>query len=70
MTQIDLEKLKNSLPKNYIDTLSERTGFSRSYVCSVINGDRNSLTIIDAAIELAKEEKASNDLRIKAIANL
>jgi hypothetical protein len=70
MTQIDLEKLKSSLPKNYIDTLSERTGFSRSYVCSVINGDRNSLTIIDAAIELAKEEKASNDLRIKAIANL
>jgi hypothetical protein len=70
MNTIDLEKLKNALPTNYIDTLSERTEFSRSYVCQVINGERNNLEIIDAAIELAKEEKVIREERQKQIDNL
>ena len=71
MNNIDLEKLKKALPTNYIDTLSERTGFSRSYVCQVINGKgRKNLNIIDAAILLAKEEKAIREERQMQINSL
>ena len=70
MTTAELEKLKAALPSNYIDTLSERTEFSRSYVCQVINGERKNFEIIDAAIELAKEEKAIREERILQINNL
>jgi hypothetical protein len=70
MTTNELEKLKSALPANYIDILSVRTEFSRSYVCQVINGERKNFEIIDAAIELAKEEKAIREERKMQIENL
>ena len=70
MNNLDLEKLKSALPKNYIDTICERTRFSRAYVCQVINGERNNFEIIDAAILLAKEEKVIREERQQQINNL
>jgi len=70
MTTAELEKLKLALPSGYIDVLNERTGFSRSYVCQVINGERNNFEIIDAAIQLAKEEKVIREERILQINSL
>jgi len=70
MNAADLEKLKNSLPTGYIDLLAEKCDFSRSYVSQVINGERNNLKIIDAAIDLAKEEKIIREKRQKLINSL
>jgi len=70
MTAQELEKLKSALPTGYIDTISVSTEFSRPYVCQVLNGERNNTQIIDAAIELAKKEKAIREARSAEIANL
>ncbi|MFZ4545863.1 MAG: hypothetical protein ACOYN4_00430 [Bacteroidales bacterium] len=70
MTTLELEKLKTALPVGYLDLLSVSTEFSRSYICQVLNGERNNVQIIDAAIELAKEEKAIREARSAEIANL
>jgi len=63
MTTDELDKLRMALPTKYIDTLCERTQFSRSMVSQVMNGERRNFEIIDAAIELAKEEKAKSEQR-------
>lgn len=70
MTLTELQKLKSALPTNYTDKLSIRTKKSRALVCQVINGKRNNLKIIDAAIQLAKEEKAIREERILEINSL
>ena len=70
MTTEELIKLKNSLPKNYLDKLHESTGFSRPYICQVINGERKNFEIIDAAIILAKEEKIVRENRKSEVESL
>ena len=70
MSTEQLQKLRESLPKKHLDILSKRTGFSTVYIWQVLNGERNNNVIIDAAIELAKEEKANLELRAQAIESL
>ncbi len=71
MNIIELDKLRKSLPKRWMATLSERTGKSKVYVWQVLNGkERNNNAIIDAAIILAKETKAREENRKLAITNL
>ena len=67
---IDLEKLRNSLPKGWKSTLSKTTEFSEVYVWQVLNGERNNSIIIDAAIDLAQQWKKSEELRKTSITNL
>lgn len=70
MTTLELEKLRIALPKNWKSTLATRTGFSDVYVWEVLNGKKNNLIIIDAAISLAKEEKAIREERQQQIDSL
>jgi hypothetical protein len=54
-----LKKLRKSLPVGYARILKERMNnkFSLSMIIRVINGERNNLSILNAAIELAEEYK-------------
>lgn len=70
MAPEELQKLKLSLPKNHLDELSLRTGFSKTYIWQVLNGERNNVEIIDQAIVLAKEEKLKEEKRKEEVANL
>lgn len=67
----ELEKLKSALPSNHLDELSKRTGFSTAYIWQVLNEKRNQKpVIIDAAIQLAEEEKQAEEQRKNRIENL
>jgi hypothetical protein len=70
MNNSELIKLKNSLPFGSISELSIRTRKSKSLVCQVLKGQKNSDLIIDEAIKLAKEEKVKRELRSAEISNL
>ena len=70
MTTEELEKLRSKLPKNNLEALSKITGFSTVYIWQVLNGERKNDVIIDAAIQLAKEELEKINARKMAIENL
>lgn len=70
ITSSDLKKLRDSLPSNYAELLEKKIGFSKSTIYSVMNGVRNNMEIIDAAIELARDTKEKLESQKKAIENL
>jgi hypothetical protein len=70
ITSTELEKLKSSLPNDHLTILNKRTGFSKTYIYQVLNGERSNIAIIDAAIDLAEETKRHNIKRINKIQNL
>lgn len=70
MTKNELKKLRSKLPKNGIKLICEKTGFSRSYVNYVLNGERSQQLIIDKAIEIAIEHKNGLDLKSDLIKTL
>jgi hypothetical protein len=59
MEPYELEKLKKSLSRGALAILSKRTQKSKALITLVLKGKRNNDQIIDAAIILAKEEKAT-----------
>jgi hypothetical protein len=66
----ELEKLKKSLSRGALTTLSKRTQKSKAFITLVLKGLRNNDFIIDEAIALAKEEKAIQMKRKNEISNL
>ncbi|MFZ4546479.1 MAG: hypothetical protein ACOYN4_03550 [Bacteroidales bacterium] len=70
MNNIELIKLRNSLPFGALSELSIRTKKSKSMVTQVLKGKKNSNLIIDEAIKLAKEEKIKRETRSVEISNL
>lgn len=70
MSTEELLKLRNSLPKNYLAELHDRTGRSTTYIWQVLNEKGNNDIIIDAAIILAEETSRKLNERKAAIANL
>lgn len=52
-----LNKLKKNLPRHYPAKLAKITGYSENLVSQVLNGGKKNLTIIEAAIQLVKDEK-------------
>jgi hypothetical protein len=52
-----LEKLRKKLPPNYIKTLMDRTGLSRSSITLTLYGKRENIEVIEAAIALAKKHE-------------
>ena len=70
MTTEELEILRNSLPTKYLDSLHKSTGKSKTYIWQVLHEKRNSELIIDAAIQLAADNKAREEERKNAITNL
>ncbi|MGQ1890621.1 hypothetical protein ACT29H_09285 [Thermophagus sp. OGC60D27] len=57
MTKKELKKLRNELPRGYGRILSEITGKHFNAVYRALKGETNSPEIIQAAINLAKQEK-------------
>lgn len=49
------EKLKEKLPYGWSTILSNRTGYSKNWICGVINGKRSNDQIEMEAIKLASE---------------
>jgi hypothetical protein len=70
MTTTELEKLRLKLPTGYIEKLALTTGKSRGHISEVLNGKKNNLKIIDAAIELAEKEKTLCEQRKLKIESL
>jgi septin family protein len=66
----DLIKLKTALPKNHLVELHKITKYSKTYIWQVLAGERENDQIIDAAIELAKENKEKIESRKSELANL
>ena len=64
MTTLDLENLRNKLPRDYRKELSKRTGLSSSTIYGVLNGKFYSEKVILAAIDLA-EEFAKKEILIR-----
>ena len=60
----DLDKLKSKLPRGYRIRLWKSTGCSLAAIDSVLRGDYNNTTIIDAAIQLAEEHQ--NELKSRS----
>jgi hypothetical protein len=61
MTQQELDKLRKSLPPNWLPTLVARTGYSRIMVSYVLNNRRDNISIIEAAVQLAEEYAAKKE---------
>lgn len=57
LAKTDLKKLKKSLPSGAAQMLAESQGVTQSYVRMVLNGDREDVELIEAAIELAEAQK-------------
>ena len=55
MAKTDLKRLKKRLPAKWAKTINGRIGFSRSYICKVMDGEKENLDIIRAAKQLADE---------------
>lgn len=70
ITKAALRKLKSKLPRNYRKELAKRTGLSESAVYRTLKGDLNNTSIIEAAIQLAKENKDRNNTQIDQINSL
>ena len=71
MNAKDLKTLRNKLPKSWAATIASSTGKSKVYVWQVLNGkERHNDEIIDAAIELAKENKDKEAKRLEQIKSL
>jgi hypothetical protein len=66
----ELKKLRESLPKDFASQIESKTGLSPSTIYKVIAGERNNTKIIDAAIDLAKEQKIKLELQKQAIGKL
>lgn len=64
MPEIDkdlLKKLKQALPGDGVRQIMARTNLSRCYIDNVLAGRRFSVTVIEAAIEVAQIWKEKND---------
>lgn len=57
MTKKELQKLRKSMPPKYRNTLAAQFDVTPGYIDQVFRGDKKSLLIIDAAIELATAHK-------------
>ena len=59
ITQDELLKLRENLPKNHLSTIHSRLNgkFSKSLIEKVLRGTRNNDIIIEYAIELAHQDK-------------
>lgn len=53
MTKEELKKLKDSLPINWAYILNKKLDFSVNYIRGVVNGRKNNIKILKAAVELA-----------------
>ncbi len=67
MTDKALEKLKMKLPRGYVKKIAIKAEVSESTVRKVLKGDRNNLSVIKVAIDMAKDNSqqindAINDL--------
>ncbi len=64
MTTDTFKKLKEKLPRGYAKTIANKLDISESTVRKVLNGQRNNLNVIEAAIELAKKAlQRQNDMK-------
>ncbi|GEM_PF-2035877 len=72
MTKTDLKKLKEQLPRNYAKLLMEKTGKSYSSVFKTFHEGSSLIVyeVVDAAIELAEQNKMKNLERNSRIAQL
>jgi hypothetical protein len=57
MTNSELRKLKKSLPKGYRKILASKKECRAEYIDAVLSGRRQSIDIIESAVELAKAHK-------------
>lgn len=70
MTEKELIKLKNRMPKGYREMLAEQFGITSGYIDQIFRGEKDRIDVIDAAIELAtahKQKLASQKLKIKQL---
>lgn len=58
-TSLELEKLRQKLPKNWSTMLVEITGMANSTVRKTLYGLNNNDKIVEAAIELAQKHQQS-----------
>ena len=61
MTKNQLKILRQSLPKGIEYRLANEFKLSKPYIHSILYGMRPKPEVIDRAIEIAEEEKVSND---------
>lgn len=55
MTNTDLKKLRNKMPRDGVRKISDLTGFSVQYINFVLAGTKFNIDIIDSAISVARE---------------
>lgn len=65
----EIKQIKKWLPRGFIKTISDNTGFSESYVEKFFSGAKYNASIHTAAVELANENKTELDsIKTKLIA--
>jgi predicted transcriptional regulator len=57
MTAEELKDLRNKLPRGWINRLSKKSGFERSTVHKVLHGKSTNTKVLDALLEMLKEDK-------------
>jgi hypothetical protein len=57
MTAEELKDLRNKLPRGWINRISKKSGFERSTVHKVLHGKSNNTKVLDATLEILKEDK-------------
>ncbi len=70
MDKKSLRKLRKKLPSRFLKELAQRSGMSKSTVSKTMNGTRDSVQVIDAAIAWASEIETLNVTRKQIINNL
>lgn len=70
MDKKSLRKLRKKLPNRFLTELAQRSGTSKSTVSKTMNGTRDSVQVIDAAIAWANEIETLNVTRKQNIDNL
>ena len=57
LTKIEIKKLRKELPNKYADSIAVQFNVSASYVYAIAAGRRINAEILEALIQLAKENK-------------
>jgi hypothetical protein len=70
MTKKELIKMKKLLAPGYIETIAKETKYSSGYVSMVLNGIRENVDILKAAVKMAENRKIEMTELTNKIKNL
>ena len=61
MKKNELRKLKNKLPKNYLELVKQDYNVTSQYILAILRGDRFNQNIINKLVEIAENHKKEQE---------